>query len=43
MVLQGERGLSRKGPEPGNASYYYSFTRMPTTRHHTHRRNARTA
>lgn len=28
-VLQGERGLSRKGPEPGNASYYYSFTRMP--------------
>lgn len=27
-VLQGERGLSRKGPEPGNASYYYSFTRM---------------
>ncbi|HSJ26188.1 MAG TPA: lipocalin-like domain-containing protein [Longimicrobiales bacterium] len=31
MVLQGDRGLSRKGPEPGNASYYYSFTRMPTT------------
>jgi predicted secreted hydrolase len=29
VVLQGERGLSRKGPEPGNASYYYSFTRMP--------------
>jgi predicted secreted hydrolase len=29
-VAQGERGLSRKGPEPGNASYYYSFTRMPT-------------
>ena len=28
-VLQGERGLSRKGPEPGNASYYYSLTRMP--------------
>jgi predicted secreted hydrolase len=28
-VLQGDRGLSRKGPEPGNASYYYSFTRMP--------------
>lgn len=27
-VPQGERGLSRKGPEPGNASYYYSFTRM---------------
>lgn len=29
-VLQGEEGLSQKGPEPGNASYYYSFTRMPT-------------
>jgi predicted secreted hydrolase len=29
VVLQGERGLSRKGSEPGNASYYYSLTRMP--------------
>lgn len=29
-VLNGERGLSPKGPEPGNASYYYSLTRMPT-------------
>jgi len=29
VVLQGDRGLSRKGPEPGNASYYYSLTRMP--------------
>jgi predicted secreted hydrolase len=29
-VLQGDRGLSRKGPEEGNASYYYSLTRMPT-------------
>lgn len=28
-VLQGDHGLSRKGPEPGNASYYYSLTRMP--------------
>jgi len=27
-VLQGEDGYSRKGPEPGNASYYYSLTRM---------------
>jgi len=27
-VLEGERGLSRKGPEPGNASFYYSLTRM---------------
>ena len=30
MVLQGERGLSRKSATPGNASYYYSFTRLPT-------------
>ncbi len=30
-VLQGERGLSRKGAEPGDASYYYSLTRMPTS------------
>ena len=29
VVLQGERGLSRKGPEEGDASYYYSLTRMP--------------
>lgn len=29
-VLQGDGGLSQKGPEPGNASYYYSHTRMPT-------------
>jgi predicted secreted hydrolase len=29
-VLQGDRGLSQKGPEKGNASYYYSLTRMPT-------------
>ena len=29
VVLQGERGLDRKGLEPGNASYYYSLTRMP--------------
>lgn len=28
-VLQGERGLSRKSAETGNASYYYSLTRMP--------------
>ena len=30
LVLQGERGLSRKSASPGNASYYYSFTRLPT-------------
>jgi predicted secreted hydrolase len=28
-VLQGERGLSQKSAESGNASYYYSLTRMP--------------
>lgn len=27
-VLQGERGYSRKGPEPGNASFYISQTRL---------------
>jgi predicted secreted hydrolase len=27
-VLQGDRGYSQKGPEPGNASYYYSLTRL---------------
>jgi len=30
VVLQGDRGLSRKSAEPGNASYYYSFTRLET-------------
>jgi predicted secreted hydrolase len=29
-VLQGERGLSRKSAVPGDASYYYSLTRMPS-------------
>ena len=32
-IPHGERGLSRKGIEPGNASYYYSMTRMPTSGH----------
>lgn len=27
-VLQGRDGYSQKGPEPGNASYYYSLTRL---------------
>ena len=31
VVFQGDRGLSQKGPEPGNASYYYAQTRMATT------------
>jgi predicted secreted hydrolase len=30
VVLQGDRGLSQKGAEPGNASYYYSLTRVET-------------
>jgi predicted secreted hydrolase len=30
-VLQGNRGLSAKSDEPGNASYYISFTRMKTS------------
>jgi predicted secreted hydrolase len=30
LVLQGDGGLSRKSAEPGNASYYYSYTTMPT-------------
>jgi predicted secreted hydrolase len=29
-VLQGADGLSQKSPEPGNASYYYSMTRIAT-------------
>ncbi|MCP9900093.1 hypothetical protein KBZ12_07125 [Cyanobium sp. Cruz CV13-4-11] len=29
-VLQGQDGLSRKGPEPGNASHYYSLVQQPT-------------
>lgn len=28
MVLPGREGLSQKGPEPGNASFYFSFTRL---------------
>lgn len=28
LVLQGNRGLSQKGNQPGNASFYYSFTRL---------------
>lgn len=30
ITLQGDRGYSRKGPEPGNASLYYSQTRLET-------------
>jgi predicted secreted hydrolase len=31
VVLQGEGGLSAKGDEPGNASWYYSYTRLPAS------------
>jgi predicted secreted hydrolase len=30
IVLNGDRGLSQKGPGQGNASYYYSQTRIAT-------------
>jgi predicted secreted hydrolase len=30
IVLHGDRGLSQKSNVPGNASYYYSMTRMTT-------------
>ena len=29
-ALHGDRGYSRKGTDPGNASHYYSLPRMPT-------------
>jgi predicted secreted hydrolase len=31
VVLQGDKGLSQKSPEPGNASYYFSQTRIDTS------------
>lgn len=31
IVLQGNAGLSQKGPQKGNASYYYSATRLKST------------
>jgi predicted secreted hydrolase len=30
-ILHGDRGYSQKGPDPGNASYYYSLTRLVTS------------
>jgi predicted secreted hydrolase len=30
-TLQGDGGYSQKGPEPGNASYYYSQTRLASS------------
>ncbi len=32
-VIHGEGGISRKGENEGNASHYFSFTRMRTTGH----------
>jgi predicted secreted hydrolase len=29
-LLHGDRGFSQKGSKPGNATHYYSLTRMPT-------------
>lgn len=31
FVLQGDKGLSQKGSPVGNASYYYSYTRLKTS------------
>ncbi len=33
LVLQGEKGLSRKGPNKGQASYYVSYTDLATEGH----------
>jgi predicted secreted hydrolase len=30
-ILQGDQGYSQKGPEPGQASYYYSLPRLATS------------
>jgi predicted secreted hydrolase len=30
-VLQGDQGYSQKGPQPGDASYYYSLTRLTSS------------
>jgi predicted secreted hydrolase len=30
-ALHGDRGFSRKGPQPGNASFYYSYPRLGAT------------
>lgn len=31
MVLQGEEGYSRKGADPANASFYFTYPRMPAS------------
>ena len=35
VLLQGNQGLSRKGPEPAQASYYYSLPQLATQGHLT--------
>ena len=30
-ILEGDQGFSQKGPEPGQASYYFSQTRLKTS------------
>jgi predicted secreted hydrolase len=35
LLLQGDQGLSRKGPEPAQASYYYSLPQLATRGHLT--------
>ena len=30
-IIHGSNGISQKGAQPGNASHYYSLTRMPTS------------
>lgn len=30
-ILQGDQGYSQKGPDPGQASYYYSLTRLASS------------
>ena len=35
LALHGDRGFSPKGPQPGNASMYYSYTRQEATGHIT--------
>ena len=36
LVAHGDRGLSPKSDEPGNASYYVGYTRMARARPHRH-------
>jgi len=33
LVVHGRNGVSRKGPDPGQASHYYSLTRLATEGH----------